>query len=146
MNQSSDRNWALAGIVIGAMMLFGPSLGKFNFDQGVTPAPIVEPAKPKFDSLTLIVLEEDARQRGTTAADVFNSAEFWDNLRARKVEWRWIERENIDRNPVYSQYFAANKQPLPAVMVLDPSNSMIENFALPATAAEIDAKIKERLK
>lgn len=146
MNQSSDRNWAIAGIVIGAMLLFGPSVGKFNFEQGVTPTPIVVPAKTKYDSLLVVVLEEDARHRDVAAADVFNSADFWTGLEARKVQYRWIERENIAQSPVYQQYFDRNKQALPAVLMLSPSLDVIENFALPPTAAEIDAKIKERLK
>lgn len=145
-SQNSDRNWALAGIAIGAVLLFGPSLGKINWEQGITPSPIVVPDKTKYDSLTVVVLEEDARHRDTAASDVFNSAEFWQGLEARKVQWRWIERENIERNSVYQQYFDRNKQALPAVMVLSPQMEMVENFTLPATAAEIDAKIKERLK
>ena len=144
MNQSSDRNWALAGIVIGAMLLFSPSLSKINFEQGI--APIVVPEKTKYDSLLVVVLEEDARHRDVAASDVFNSAEFWQGLEARNVQWRWIEKENIQREPVYQQYFDRNKLPLPAVMVLNPQMDMIENFALPPTASEIDAKIKERLK
>lgn len=144
MNQSSDRNWALAGIVIGAILLFGPSLSKINFEQGI--APIVVPEKTKYDSLLVVVLEEDARHRDVAASDVFNSAEFWQGLEARNVKWRWIEKENIQREPVYQQYFDRNKLPLPAVMVLNPQMDMIENFALPPTASEIDAKIKERLK
>lgn len=109
------------------------------------PDPKPEPKPEPKKAVAWVVIVEETAQRTPAAAKVLNDLAYWQVLKARGVNWRFYDKdaqEAKERN--YDRF--ATETGLPAVLLLAADGERLAAFPLPATTADLDAKLKEYAK
>lgn len=117
-----------------------------DVDAGEGPCPPPKPKPepkplPKVDVAWVVIVEEtDARTAAT--AKVLGDLAYWQGLKARGIDWHFYDKDSPDAKVRNFDTFAAEIG-LPAVLLLAADGKKVGGFKLPATTADIDAKLKE---
>lgn len=119
----------------------------FTIGEGVDPPPdddddIDTPPVPITTVPAMVLVVEESSQRTAETAILLADASYWATVVDRGMRWRVYDIDSL--GPTQAAWSTAAKTAgLPAMLIVDASNTVIAAAKLPATKTDIDAAIKK---